>query len=310
MSCSKNDMKKSLLFLFLSMAAFAQNSVTVFDKGLDSFANVRDFSISSSGDEAFFTIQSPVEGISQIVSIKKEKDKWSSPELLPFCDQFQYLEPFLTHDGKRLYFVSDRPIDAEGSKKDMDVWFVERASVNSKWSKPANPGAPLNSELNEFYPSVTTNGNVYITIDSPKGLGKDDIYFCKWNGTNFESPVLLNENVNSAGYEFNAFVSPSEDFLIFTKYNEKGGFGSGDLYVSKKGSDGTWQKAVNLGDIVNTKYMEYCPFYDLKTQTLYFTSRRNNLTPRKFKDLTDLKQYVSEGENGLSKIYKVVLPLR
>lgn len=302
-------MKTTLLFLFFCMVGTAQNPVTVFDKKLDVFQNVRDFAISSSGDEAFFTIQSPADGISQIVCIRKKGTEWSAPELLPFCDQFQYLEPFLTADAMRLYFVSDRPVGSQTEKKDMDIWYVQRSSKTLPWSDPVNPGPPLNTSLNEFYPSVASNGNIYFTMDSPKGLGRDDIYFCKWDGTGYAQPVLLSENVNSAGYEFNAFVSPAEDFILFTKYNEKDGFGSGDLYISRKSNDGTWLKAVNLGPGVNTKFMEYCPFYDQKTQTLYFTSRRHNLTPRKFKDTADLQRYISEGENGLSKIYKAVLKL-
>lgn len=302
-------MKTILLFLLLWMVGTAQNSVAVFDKKLDVFQNVRDFAISSAGDEAFFTVQSPVEGISQIVYVKKSGNEWSAPELLPFCDQFQYLEPFLTVDAMRLYFVSDRPIGSDTERKDMDIWYVQRPSKTSPWSNPINAGPPLNTSLNEFYPSVASNGNMYFTQDSPKGLGRDDIYFCKWNGTEYEPPVLLNQNVNSAGYEFNAFVSPAEDFLLFTKYNEKDGFGSGDLYISRKDQDGTWQKAVNLGPGVNTKFMEYCPFYHQKSQTLYFTSRRNSLTPKRFANTADLQRYISEGENGLSKIYKVVLKL-
>ena len=36
------------------------------------YPNIRDFTISSSGDEAYFTIQSPLEEISIIASIKKK----------------------------------------------------------------------------------------------------------------------------------------------------------------------------------------------------------------------------------------------
>ena len=51
--------------------------------------------------------------------------------------------------------------------------------------------------------------------------------------------------------------------------------------------------------------MEYCPFYDEKKQILYFTSKRNNLKPRKFNNISDLSKHINESSNGLSKIYMI-----
>ncbi|MDF3027170.1 MAG: WD40-like beta Propeller containing protein [Fluviicola sp.] len=55
--------------------------------------------------------------------------------------------------------------------------------------------------------------------------------------------------------------------------------------------------------------MEYCPFYDEKTQTLYFTSKRNLLQSKDFKNVQEFQEYVNQNENGLSKIYKVKIKL-
>jgi hypothetical protein len=294
----------TLIFVASSTIAQDGNGVFQFSSSLNQYLNVRDFSISANGNEAFFTIQSPFQEISQIAYIKKENKEWSKPELMPFSDSFMYLEPFLSVDGKRLFFVSDRPInDSIKVKKDFDIWYVERKNQDEKWSEPKNIGKPVNSDLDEFYPSVSVNDNLYFTMASPNGLGKDDIYFCQWVNGKYASPVLLNENINSVGYEFNAFISKKEDFMLFTKYNEKDGYGSGDLYISKKDANGIWGNAKNLGKSINTKYMEYCPFYDEKNEMLYFTSKRNDITPRAFKNILDLQLYISESNNGLSKIY-------
>jgi WD40-like Beta Propeller Repeat. len=300
--------KFTLLFLCLSFLIFAQHSgeVTLFDNKLNQFLNMRDFAISEDGEEAYFTIQSPNQEVSQIAFIRKEKKSWSEPQLLPFNNAYSYLEPFLAYNGTRLYFVSDQPLDpSKTEKKDFDIWYVERKDKNSEWSKPVNLGKPVNSEMNEFYPTLADNGNLYFTMESPTGLGKDDIYFCKWENGKYSVPQLLDENVNSSGYEFNAFISKKESFILLTKYNEKGGQGSGDLYISRKSLDGKWQKAENLGIPINTKYMEYCPFYDEKNQILYFTSKRNNLSAKKFRNIEEFQKYINEGENGLSKIYKI-----
>jgi hypothetical protein len=281
-----------------------ENDIKQFDKSLNQFLNVRDFCISRNGDEAFFTIQSPGQEISQLAFIRKENNEWSEPEMLPFCDSYMYLEPFLSFNENRLFFVSDRPLtDFISDKKDFDIWYVDRNNKDDEWSEPMNIGKPINSDLNEFYPSVSKNNNLYFTKESPNGYGKDDIYFCKWEDDKYSNPIILDENINSAGYEFNAFISKNEDFIIYSKYNEKDGQGSGDLYISKKDTNRNWKKATNLGIPINTKYMEYCPFYDEKNQILYFTSKRNNIKSRKFNNILDFKIYIDESDNGLSKIY-------
>lgn len=275
---------------------------------LNKFQNLRDFCISSNEDEAYFTVQSPNQELSKIVCVKNKK--WHYPIILPFCDSYSYLEPFLSNDGKRLYFASDRPKnDTEMLKSDFDIWYVERKDRNSKWSQPLNIGNQINSENNEFYPTLSDNNNLYFTMESDLGLGKDDIYYSKWNGTSYSKPILLDSNINSEGYEFNAFISKEENMLIYTKYNSKDGFGSGDLYISKKDKNGEWMTAENLGNKINTKYMEYCPFYDSNTNTLYFTSKRSKLSPKSFNDIAQYQEYITGNENGLSKIYKCKIKL-
>lgn len=300
-----------VILLFLnSLSAQTDPELVHFDNKLNEFLNMRDFCISRDGDEAFFTLQSPSTAISQIAVIKKENNDWLDPELLPFCDAFTYLEPFLSSDGNRLFFASDRPLDDSSlEKKDFDIWYVDRPHKDAQWSEPKNMGKPINSDLDEFYPTLSDNNNLYFTMDAPEGLGKDDIYFSKWEDGHYLEPVLLNENINSNGYEFNAFISKKEDFLIFTKYNEKDGHGSGDLYISKKDQNGKWQKATNMGLPINSKYMEYCPFYDEDNQLLYFTSRRETITSKKFKDINDFKSYIQNNPNGLSKIYSTSIKL-
>jgi hypothetical protein len=304
--------KSVILLIAISNLLSAQNesNITQFDKSLNQFLNVRDFNISKDGNEAFFTIQSPSQEISQLAYIKKNNNEWSKPELLPFCDSYMYLEPFLSFNNNRLFFVSDRPLnDSSSTRKDYDIWYVDRNNKEDKWSKPKNIGKPINSELDEFFPSVSKNNNLYFTMVSPKGLGKDDIYFSKWEDDKYSSPILLNENINSAGYEFNAFISEKEDFIIYSKYNEEDGQGSGDLYISKKDANGKWEKSINLGVPLNTKYMEYCPFYDEKNKILYFTSKRNNIKQKKFNTISEFNIYINESNNGLSKIYMTSLKI-
>ncbi len=129
----------------------------------------------------------------------------------------------------------------------------------------------------------------------------------RWADSTYTPPVSLSDSINSDGYEFNAFVAPDESFLIFSGYNREDGQGSGDLYISYFKTDSTWSNAMNLGLEINSAYMDYCPFVDLKTGTLYFTSRRSNLgmIKSRFESAQDFLNKVIADENGLSKIYQV-----
>ena len=301
-------MKLFALFIagFAAIGVYAQETPQPAFEFLSRFPHIRDFTISEDQDEAFFTVQSPNEEIAVIACMKQQEGKWLEYEIVPFTGQYRDIEPFLAPDGLRLYFSSDRPLkDGVEVPKDYDIWYVERKDAGSSWSAPVNLGAPVNTSGNEFYPSLSTNGNLYFTSDAMTMLSKDDIYCSKWEGGKYTAPVPLDKAVNSAGYEFNAYISPGEDFLIYTAYGRKEGFGSGDLYISQKDAKGNWKEAMNMGEKINSAAMDYCPFYDVKTNTLYFTSKRSAIVPGQFMSMKDFLKIADQYENGLSRIYKV-----
>lgn len=298
--------------LLIPAGLFAQDQgqVQLVDSSLLGFPAMRDYCIGASGEEDFFTIQSLYGEISQIATRTKVNGVWSAPKLLSFCDQFTYLEPFLSSDGLRLYFVSDRPLTDTGTvRKDFDIWYVTRARPGGPWMKPTRLAAPVNSDKDEFYPCITASQDLYFTMDAPDGAGKDDIYVSVWNGQSYEAPVLCGDAINSAGYEFNAWVAPDGNTMIYTRYGTADGYGSGDLYLAKKDASGNWQQATNLGAEINSGFMEYCPFYDQQTQTLYFTSKRSDLSGQDFSTLSELEAMITGGFDGLSRLYRITLRL-
>ena len=301
-----------LIILFVTIFGFSQEQtkpVPAFDF-LKKYINTRDLALSQNQDEVYFTIQNTNEEVSVIAFSKKENKKWTEPKLINFTGKFRDIEPFLSSDGLKLYFSSNRPLhDSISKPKDYDIWYVERTNLKSDWSTPKNLGSPVNTSNNQFYPSLAKNGNLYFTSDGSKSLGKDDIFFSKWENNTYSEPTTLGLNINSAGYEFNAFVSPDEKILIFTGYNRTEGFGSGDLFISYKDINGNWEKAKNMGSEVNSTLMDYCPFYDTKTETLYFTSKRNSVSNLGFKTMEDLEKEINKYENGLSRIYKLNIKL-
>ena len=308
---------KNLLFLLLLVTSISnsqnKNQITPFlPEIISNFPNVRDLTISKTGNEAYFTVQSYMGDLSTIVLITKENNKWIQPEIVKFSGRFHDTEPFLSPNGLKLYFASNRPIiSSETKTKDFDIWYVERNSIETDWSDPINLGAPINTKGNEFYPAITNSGNIYYTSDLKTSKGKDDIFLSTFENGNYTTPISLSNSINSEGYEFNAYVSPNESVLIFTAYNREDGFGSGDLYISTKNENGEWSKAKNLGETINSNKMEYCPFVDFNNNTLYFTSKRNKVQTN-FNTKQSLKQFLNEAnkyQNGLSRLYKVPIKL-
>lgn len=170
-------------------------------------------------------------------------------------------------------------------------------------------GSPINTEMDEFYPAITDSNNLYFTLDNPDLKQKDDIYVSEFIDGNYVQPKQLENGINSEGYEFNAFVASDESFLIYTCYNKEGDFGSGDLYLSKKSENGECTVAQNMGNQINSDKMDYCPFVDEATNTLYFTSKKNTLKPT-FETQVNLKELLdafNSYENGSSRLYKVSL---
>ena len=296
----------SCLFIIFTVSAQSTKQVELaFSELFSEYQNIRDFSMTSDGTVVYFTAQSLLEEVSIIVQATKKEGSWITQQLITPSGKFKDLEPFLSPDGLKIYFASNRPLNnASEVKKDFDIWYLERKSMADKWSEPINIGAPINSESNEFYPSVSNNGNLYFTSDRPNSKGKDDIYKSEWSSNAYQTPISLSDSINTDGYEFNSFISPKEDFLIFSGYNREDGIGSGDLYISSKLENGEWGYAKNLGESINSDKMDYCPFIDFKTNTLYFTSKRSEIKAKEFSSIEDFKTLLNTVENGQSKIYK------
>jgi len=304
-------MKKiGILLVLLSSSLFSQEIERVFPKAFGAFPHVRDFAMTANHDEIYFTVQSYKKEYSFIAYIKKVQNKWTKPAVVSFSGMYKDLEPFLSPNGLQLFFASNRINNqSKEIKKDVDIWVVERASLHSNWSAPKNIGSAINTKADEYYPSVTNTGDLFFTAAYKDAKGKEDIYVSRFVNGVYTKPVSLGTGVNSEKYEFNAFVAPDESFILFTSYGRKDDLGRGDLYISYKGKDNSWMPAKHLDTPINSANIDYCPFVDVATNTLYFTSERNNLKNSfsSKKSMDELTRALKLEPNGLGRIYKVTL---
>jgi Tol biopolymer transport system component len=118
---------------------------------------------------------------------------WSSPQPAPFGLPLPVIEadPFVTHDGRRLYFISSRQAP---DREDFDIWHVERGA-DGAWGPAVRLPEPVNSEHAELLPRVTADGTLYFGSDRPGGYGQSDIYAAtedrpgQWTVRNVGPPV-------------------------------------------------------------------------------------------------------------------------
>jgi len=297
-----------ILLALFTLSVTAQKAERIFPEILGEFPHVRDFAMTDNRDEIYFTVQSYKKEYSFIAFIKKVNKQWTKPVVVSFSGMYKDLEPFLSPNGLQLFFASNR-IDNQSKeiKKDIDIWYVERISLQSNWSTPKNVGTAINTKADEYYPSVTNTGDLFFTAAYKDAKGKEDIYVSRFVDGIYTKPVSLGTGVNSEKYEFNAFVAPDESFIVFTSYGRKDDLGRGDLYISYKDENNNWRPAKHLNTTINSVNIDYCPYVDIKTNTLYFTSERNQLK-KSFsnkKNIDELTRALKFEANGLGRIYKV-----
>ena len=116
----------------------------VVSTGLDELNAV----FSPDGQELYYSINTPRNGLGVIVVSRRRSNGWSSPEVVPFSGRYSEYDPYFSPDGSRLFFISNRPTDPSGEDSDWNIWAVDRRG--SEWSEPVNLGAPVNTDGNEY----------------------------------------------------------------------------------------------------------------------------------------------------------------
>lgn len=286
--------------------ASSPDSVELFGEGKISTALYeRDISIAPNGNEMFYTLGDFRQTRRCLVSLKRTGNRWGKPGILSFSGQYHDIEPFLSPDGHQLFFASNRPIYGDTSRSDYNLWYCNR--TENGWSNPTALDSLINTKGNEFYPSLGNSGNLYFTATRPDGVGREDIFIAEYANGKYKTPVVLDSTINTAYYEFNAYISPDENLIVFSSFGRPDGFGGGDLYYSRKNASGTWTPARNFGEAINSDRLDYCPFIDWQHNNLYFTSERFRSLDGPINQPQDLKQYASSPLNGFGNIYRIGL---
>lgn len=150
----------------------------------------------------------------EIYTSTRSDAKWSAPVKFEItADTLStFGHPAVSPDGEYLYFVSDMP----GGYGGKDIW---RISLKERQGSLVNLGPDINTEGNDDFPYVRSDGSLYFSSDGHPGMGGLDIFRAKAVG----DPADLRWKVENMGFPIN---SAGDDFGITFGKGEDGFFSS------------------------------------------------------------------------------------
>ena len=164
--------------------------------------------------------------------------------------------------------------------------FAIEAIKNPVDFNPINLGSSINSELPEYFPSITADDSTFLftrrvnDLSAPGGRQEEIFVSKKTPKNHWSNSSLVSNAINSKFNEGAPTFSPDGQYIIFVgcetgakgdyEYgDDRKGYGSCDLFYSQ--NNGTnWSKPVNLGSKINSKHWETQPSFSSDGKTLYF----------------------------------------
>ncbi|MFY0685651.1 MAG: OmpA family protein [Cyclobacteriaceae bacterium] len=169
-----NDKKADLFFTHFDGYGWTQPEE--FDQKLKSSLIESHFFIADLEDHVIFASNKGGGGLDLFESYKDEFGNWSVPQPLKGEINSPYAEdsPFLSHDGQKLYFSSNRPESVGG----YDVFVAELNPTTLEWNAPVNLGFPINTTDDEINFQLNPDDKTgYLSSNRLHSQGDFDIYY-------------------------------------------------------------------------------------------------------------------------------------
>jgi ankyrin repeat protein/glyoxylase-like metal-dependent hydrolase (beta-lactamase superfamily II) len=245
---------------------------------------------SPDGREAYWNVmvkpRTPGTGISRLLFSRLRDGRWTRPQAAPFTDEGRDGDvPCFTPDGKRLYFMSRRPLPGAGPGSGEHIWFMERRADG--WSEAQPVDETVNGFPHHWQFSVDKDYNLYFSTTVSNGQGANDIYCSRYRNGRYAEPQNLGAPVNSPGREEMPFIAPDGSYLLFAREM--------DLYVSFRQPDGAWGQPAGLGPEINSPAIDICPMVSADGRYLFFLSQRGGESHAWWVDAKALEKMKPQG---------------
>jgi hypothetical protein len=217
---------------------------------LNSGLPTRDITLIPDGSELYVGIFLPGFRKAVIIETHREGDRWTTPEVAAFSrdPRWKCLEPCISPDGRRFFFVSDRPADPKGDKPGpFGIWVMDRNDRG--WSEPRRLPKEVNGSTNTFYPSITREGVLHFLREEGQGGW---VMRSGWNNGAWTLGEKLPPPFNADPRQANPRVDPEGRFVLVPMMGRPDSLGGADYYGYFQRDDGTWTDPVHLGPTVNS----------------------------------------------------------
>lgn len=223
-----------------------------------------------------------------IATRARVSDEWGEPRPVAFSDsRWSDSDPWLTPDGRTLYFISTRPAAGrEEGRADYDIWRSRRTAEG--WSAPEHLGPEVNSRGQELGPELHA-GTLYFASARKAGKGGLDIYYAAAAaGDGFAPAALLDGPVNSAQSDSDFTLRGDGGAAMFWRSGDNG---TAAIHITYRVAGG-WSEPVALAERINHGPFNFTPSFTRNGRGLVYASTR----PR------------DGQETGLADIYRAPLP--
>lgn len=177
--------------------------------------------------------------------------------------------PVLTADENSIIYTTR---DGVSFHDDENIVISEK-DENGNWTKPISISPNINSQFNEGTCTITADGRtlIFTNCEGRQSVGGCDLYITFKTGNEWSEPKNLGRNINSRSWESQPALSADGRKLFFVS-DRGGGFGKRDIWMTYKNHENNWEKAINLGHVINTKEDEVSPFIHVNGVSLFFAS--------------------------------------
>ncbi|UCG26820.1 MAG: PD40 domain-containing protein, partial [Bacteroidales bacterium] len=193
------------------------------------------------------------------------------------------------YDDAREHFKQFLGMETENERRRAEAMegirnceFSIEAVKNPVPFNPLNLGSAINSDHDEYWPSITADGlTLVVTVQIPKktrstGMGvnvQEDFFISTWENGRWLPKKNMGKPINTELNEGAQSLSADGHFMFFTACNRPDGLGSCDIYFSTwLGHE--WSPPRNIGKPINTSLWDAHPSISPDGKTLYFCSRR------------------------------------
>lgn len=146
-------------------------------------------SVAPDGEFLYFTRELDAVDHAAIFRSPRLGDSWGTPERILDSGRYSDRDPFISPDGRTLYFSSDRPHVGK-TDRSYDLWYAQLAE-DGAWGVPERLPAPVASVALESAPSVTRAGVLYFASGRPGPRPGVNRYRTRRTGGRFVEPELV-----------------------------------------------------------------------------------------------------------------------